>query len=465
MHQGPSFLKKLEAVPLPQRAKRPVSALLVMIQDFLRCDLPKQASAMAYVTLLSLIPSLVAIFCVLSLFSPMMGKGNMLQTVREFVLSNLAASSGQQAVSYLDKMIGGLDLKKIGWQSFASVLVTLVMLLRQIEEALNRIWLVRKGRNIFTRFMYFWTFLTLGTVVIAIIVGVSSGFNVKQYLKLGAEVTQASGGRFGFVTTWAGSFVFFAFLYKFVPNCLVEAKPAAVGAAASSTILLIAGYFYGLFVRDSKNYQTLYGAIAQLPIFLLWLYICWTIILLGALIAWRMQEGFPESEEEDTLDAAGTPAEALRNVQVKSMLPTVLLLAIYRNFQEGTGRGMGAQELAHAVKLPLSWVSEALDVLEEMGYVIVSKTQIAPLESDATVLDPYYPALPADKLTMPRLMGDLGRPVAEWMAHWQYELPLDLPRALQILNSPTAGVGRELTVAQVLEMAPWRPPEALPIKA
>lgn len=451
MHQSPSFLKKLEAVRLPARAKRPVGALIVMIQDFVRCDLPKQASAMAYVTLLSLVPSLVAIFCVLSLFSPMLGKGNMMATIREFVLSNLAANSGQQVVTYLDKMIGGLDLKKIGWQSFASVLVTLILLLRQIEEALNRIWLVRKGRNVFTRFMYFWTFLTLGTLFVAIIIGVSSGFEVKKYLNLGAEVTRVSGGNFDFMTTWLGSFLFFLMVYKFVPNCFVAARSAAIGALASSTILLVAGYFYGVFVRDSTNYQTLYGAIAQLPIFLLWLYICWTIILLGALIAWRMQEGFPTSEADDTLDAVETPSDTLRNIQIRSMLPTIVLLAIYRHFSQGTGQGLGAQALAHAIKLPLSWVSEALDILEHYGFVIISKTQAN--SADGNVLEPYYPAMPAERLTASRLVADLGHPVTEWMQHWKHDLPMDLPHALAILKTPS-DPGKDLTVAQVLEQSP-----------
>lgn len=459
MQQGPSFLKKLESVPLPARAKRPVGALIVMIQDFTRCDLPKQASAMAYVTLLSLVPSLVAVFCVLSLFSPMLGKGSMMATVREFVLSNLAANSGQQVVSYLDKMIAGLDLKKIGWQSFASVLVTLILLLRQIEEALNRIWLVRKGRNVFTRFMYFWTFLTLGTVVIAIIVGMSSGFNLKAFLNVSAEVTRVSGGHFDFLPTWIGSFLFFLLVYKFVPNCFVELRPALWGALVSSTILLIAGHFYGVFVRDSKNYQTLYGAIAQLPIFLLWLYICWTIILFGALIAWRMQEGFPTTEAEDTLDAELVPSDTLRNIQVRSMLPTILLLAIYRHFDQGTGRGLGAQALAHMIKLPLSWVSEALDVLEHLGFVVVSKSQA--IIGESLVTDPYFPVIPADRLTTTRLISDLGQPVSEWMQHWKHELSIDLPQALKILNT-SREVDKELTLSQVLEMAPWHPPAEAP---
>lgn len=450
MSPGLKILKKIESMALPPWLQRLVGATTVVVHDVLRCDLLKQASAMAYVTLLSLVPSLVAIFCVLSLFSPMLGKDNMMEAVREFVLSNLASASGQQVVAYLDQMIGGLDLKKIGWQSFASVLVTLVLLLRQIEEALNRIWLVHKARNIFTRFMYFWTFLTLGTVVMATVIGVSSGFKIDSFFVIGAEVQRASAERFGFVSTWLGSFIFFFLLYKIVPNCWVHTRPAILGACVSSTVLFVAGIFYGLFVRDSKNYQTLYGAIAQLPIFLLWLYICWTIILLGALIAWRVQEGFPHNQQEDTLDATASPIDELRNVQVKALLPQLVLLAVYRNFHEATGKGIGTQALAHALKLPQSWVGEALNALEQMGLVIVTKSQARSLTVEP--LDAYFPAIPADRLSVTRLISELGKPVSEWMAHWQTDLPMGLANALQQLQlsgEHAFGEGATRTVADL----------------
>lgn len=423
-------------------AAKPVSAAIVLVSDFIRCDLTKQASAMAYVTLLSLVPSLVAIFCILSLFAPMLGKGGTLVTqVREFVLSNLAAESGGQVVAYLDRMLASLDLKKIGWSSFASVLVTLVLLLRQIEEALNRIWMVRKGRNIFTRFMYFWTFLTMGTVVVGIIVGVTSGQKMKQVLNLQQPLTMATGSGVGeWLTSWGGAFCFFFFLYKLVPNCLVRAKAAAIGAVASATMLNVGGSLYGLFVRDSKNYQTLYGAMAQLPIFLVWLYVCWTVILLGALFAWRLQEGFPVDEKEDTLDEAQTPIESLRNSQVKSLLPTICLAAIYRNFQQATGRGISADELGHALHLPGTWVGEALDVLEGLGYAVMSK-------NEGDTVDTYYPAFPPESLSLGRISVDLGRPLRDWLAHWHHDLPLDITRLLDLLADHSH---RQTNLAKVL---------------
>jgi membrane protein len=442
---------------LPRWAKRPVEIAIVLFHDYVRCDLLKQASAMAYVTLLSLIPSLVAIFVVLSIFSPLLGpQGNLIEQAREFILSNLASGAGDTVVQYLDKMLSGLDLATIGWSSFASVLVTLILLLSQIEEALNRIWLVRKARNNFRRFMYFWTFMTLGVLVIGIAIGVSSKGILGKVIDMTTTVatdvahTAQDGGIGGSIAAWCGAFLFFLFLYKVVPNCNVRVKNAAIGAAISALLLHQGGRFYGMFAANAANYQTLYGALAQLPLFLMWLYICWIIILLGSLVSWRLQEGFPEAQEADSLDSPGSPREHLRNAQLRAMMPLVALIAIFQRFQQGTGKGMNAQDLAHELKLPITWVCDGLDVLEQLGYVIQTKFEEGS-DVQGDVVDPYFPAFPADSIAMEKLLNDLGAPINEWLANWEAEMQNDLPKLVSYVRSMKPDGTRGLTLAQALK--------------
>jgi len=406
---------------------RPLNISITLFKDMVSRDVFKQASAMAYVTLLSLVPSLVAIFVVLSLFSPLMQGENLIETARDFILKNLASGTGQSVVSYLDTMIQGLDLKTIGWSSFASVLVTLILLLRQIEEALNGIWLIRKARNVFTRFMHFWTFLTLGVVVSAIMIGVS-GFNVKKYLD--ATTAQAESNLVtGILFAYFGSFLFFFFLYKIVPNCKVHPKNAAIGAATSAFMLAVAGWGYSVFVSNASSYQTIYGALAQLPLFLMWLYICWIIILLGAMISWRMQEGFPKpttKSRTSTLEESGTPLETWRNNQLKNMLPKITLLAIYKNFQKASGKGVTPQELGHLLKLPVDWIHQSIDTLESMGLIIAAQSHNDDFLALNGVADAYFPAFPAEKLDLTQIDHELQTPCEIWLKAWVPNLPEDL---------------------------------------
>ncbi len=448
-----NIARHIRSVPIGARGHRFLLAVYALYQDMTRKDLLKHASAMAYVTLLSLIPSLVAIFAVLSLFSPLLGKeGDLVESLRDFILSNLAPDSGGSVVDYLDGMLANLNLKTIGLSSFASVLITLVLLLRQIEEALNRIWLVNKGRHPVTRFMYFWTFLTFGAVVVALVVGFSSGFDLKKLFGLDPTANVVPDhGLAGSIAAWIGAFMFFFFLYKVVPNCRVYWKNAAIGAAIAAFSLNQASRIYGFLVVDSKSYKTLYGALAQVPIFLTWMYICWIIILLGALISWRMQEGFPK-DDGDTLDLAKTPLEQLRNTQLQAALPLLALIAIHRKFHEAQGHGLSGQSLAHLLKLPIGWVSDALGGLEVLGYVIAGKPRSGDANEDASVFDPYFPTGPASALTLAKVYSDLGKPLDDWMAHWQHEVPGDLPQTLRWIHAASANDRMKTTLAQAIEI-------------
>lgn len=434
----PTVFKRIDkALAMPGRARKSLYVLWILIQDMIRCDLGKQASAMAYVTLLSLIPSLVAIFCVISLFSPMVGKGTgLVDQLRGFMLENLAAGSGQVVVAKLDEMLRSLSLSKIGWSSFAGVLVTLILLLRQIEEALNRIWFVRKGRNVFSRFMYFWTFLTLGMLVIALIFGATAG-KISHFLNFGAAVPKDNGLLSGIVA-WFGGFLFFFFMYKVVPNCFVRARDASVGATVSSLVLLQGGRVYAIFVKGATNYQTLYGALAALPLFLMWLYICWLIILFGAVIAWRMEQGFPTAVDDESLDKVQSPLEQLRNSQVQAMLPLVTMLAIYKNFTDATGKGVTAHALAAKLKLPLAWICDSLEALQELGYVVAARaTGEGVLQGQGgSHVDAFFPSFPSSSVQLNKLQTDLASPIEGWLSHWHHDLPIDLTKALHMFSGP-----------------------------
>ena len=380
----------------------------------------------------------------------MLGKdGDMVGELRTFLLEMLAANSGPSLVSYLDDMIGNITLSSIGWSSFAAVLITLILLLSQIEGALNRVWLVRKARNMFTRFMYFWTFMTLGLVAMGLIVGVS-GFRISRILSATAEA-QESSFLLSSLLTMAAGFVFFFLLYKLVPNTKVKTRHAAIGAVVASFLLQQAGRVYGIYVSDFTNYQSLYGVLAALPIFLMWMYICWIIILLGAVISWRMQQGFPKADEEDTLDAAKQPKDRLRNVQVRAAMPTIALLAIHRKFSEAEGKGLFAEDLAEELKLPLMWVKDAMDALESMGYVVRAQTQEGAQDAGPIMMESYFPAYPATSIQMRKFFADMDSPLAEWLENWRHDMQIDFSQVITEWSGPKRDRYSDFDLEQAME--------------
>jgi len=413
---------------------------------------------MAYTTLLSLVPSLAAAFTLISLFSPFLGENSALVgKAKDFILQHLASGAGEQVITYLNSFLTNLDLRKIGITSFAGLIVTLVFLLAQIEEALNRIWLVRATRNIFMRFVYFWTFLTLGVFIGAVAIGYYYKLNLDSILQLKAVAgsAQAAGGFISSMIAWLIGCGFFFLLYKIVPNCQVTIREASIGALVAGTLFHQAARFYGYFAGNFTSYASIYGALAAIPVFLFWLYLCWLIILLGALIAWRSQQGFPREEDKEiTLDTIASPADWMRNVHLKALLPIFLLILIYRNFAEGGGRGLAAGVLSSRLKLPPMWVSDALDALEKMQLIVGTDSTRERSDALATRANEFFPAFPPDKLRATEVVRLLGDPARAWLSEWQHEFPVDLVTAVRTILTMDSRKREDMTMASILGMVP-----------
>lgn len=408
-----------------------------ILGDMERCDLFKHASAMAYVMLLSIVPSLAAIFSLISVFSPLLGEeGGILLKVKELVLSNLAASSGEQVMGYIQNLIQNLNVAQIGITGLIGILVSLILLLRQIELALNRIWLVKKERNIFTRFIYFWTFVTLGTFILGLAFGALTGFNLKQYMPFDGEVVTIDKTFLQFLTPKLAIVAFFIMLYKVVPNTFVPFKHALIGAVPSALMFIIASNTYGTFTAKFTNYQAVYGALAAIPLFLMWLYILWLIILFGAVIAWRSQQGFTFKKEVSE-EIKISPLERFRNHQLQSLTPLVTISLIYQKFSQANGEGATGQDIANETHLPTSWVLEALEILEDRKYVIRAKTADS-VENDDALRARYFPTLPPSKLSVLSFAEGLSESMINWLEEWK----LDQPEDIKNLVSTVTEIGK-----------------------
>ncbi len=414
-----------------------------------RADVFKHASAMAYVTLLSIIPSLAAIFALVSLFSPLLGSDSgILIKVRDFILGNLAAGTGEQAMRYIEGFLGNLDMTKIGLSGLVGLMVSLILLLRQIELALNKIWLVNKERNIITRFIYFWTFLTLGTFLLALVFGLLAGSQIQNFINFG-EIIAVQRGFFSKALPWIASAFFFFLLYKIVPNCFVSTRQAAFGAIPALILFNIASKFYATFATQFTSYQAIYGALAALPLFLMWLYIVWLIILFGALLSWRAQQGFhlPDDDEETIREL--TPHEKLRDHEIQSLVPYLVMLIVLYQHRRSEGKGTSGNEIADLLNMPPHWIHEAADFLLERGYVILAQADDMDQHHNVTT-GRLYPAFSGESLTTDNLLAAMTDDARQWLQTWRHELPLDLQSSLDAHLVHRAS-NKQISLAAVLD--------------
>ncbi|MDF4002011.1 YihY family inner membrane protein [Luteibacter sp. PPL552] len=237
------------------------------------------AGALSYTTLVSLVPLTVAVFAILSAF-PVFAEWR--GSLANYAFQNFVPATGAKIQEY---MLAFAD--KASQLTGISILVMLfsaVSMMISIEDRLNRIWRVRKARGWTSRLLLYWAALTLGPILVV------GGLVVSSYLTALPMLQQAANQivtGFGLLNAlpFVITFVTLVLMYTMVPNRRVSWRHAAIGALLGAILFEFARWGFTQFIRRSPNYEEIYGALAAIPIFLLWIYLSWIIVILGASIA------------------------------------------------------------------------------------------------------------------------------------------------------------------------------------
>jgi membrane protein len=338
------------------------------------------AGALSYTTLVSLVP-LIAI--ALATFSAFPIFENARDELLEIVFNSLVPDVGEEVRNWLAYFASSAaHTTAIGVLFLA---LTAILLLATIEDQLDAIWKVTSTRPVIQRVLDYWTLLTLGPLLVGASLSLSgyfdqaaqgAGFDPRRIAQLKEAWWYSASNLVPPVLEAAALML----LYKLVPNTAVRWREAAVGAivAVVSIELLKSGFSY--YIQTWSSYRTIYGALATIPIFLLWMYISWGAVLLGALVAaalpqWRAEE-----------HAAPQPLEG------KSLGLSLALLAALSELARQSGGTRRAPELAESLGAPASAIEDQLCVLSESGFVAHTTDGGWVLARDlsaATVLDLY----------------------------------------------------------------------------
>lgn len=167
------------------------------------------------------------------------------------------------------------------------LMVTAFMMLQAIENAFNQIWQLSSGRKGLSSFLLYWAILSLGPLML------SAGFGVSSYvasLGLWKEDWVPTSGTIAlaFIIPYFFSFLAFTLIYWAVPNCNVLLKHAAMGGALASLLFEIGKEVFSAATTFFPSYQLIYGAFAAVPLFLLWIYVSWVVILFSAEVVYLL---------------------------------------------------------------------------------------------------------------------------------------------------------------------------------
>lgn len=234
------------------------------------------AGALSYTTLFAVVPLLTAVVAILAVFPVFAG---LREHVSDFIFRNFVPASGETVQGYLLQFAD--NASKLTIVGILFLLASALMMLASIEDRFNRIWRVPSPRKGSARFLLYWAALTLGPLALVAAVGASSWVFAQPVLR-GAGNAGVLGLRLvallPFAVTWVGLSV----LYQLVPNCRVRWRDAIAGALAGALLFEAARNGFAWYVQDLANYQAVYGALAAIPALLIWIYLSWVIVLLGA---------------------------------------------------------------------------------------------------------------------------------------------------------------------------------------
>ncbi len=247
-----------------------------------RCS--RSAAALSFASILSLVPLTAVTLGVLSVFPVFQSWMTMIQ---DFIYGNFVPASGAAVQKYLEQFTHTTG--RLTMFSLLFLAVTAILVMVTIEQAFNDIWRVRQRRKLLHRFLIYWAILTLAPFLIGVSLSLTSQlFSLPLFGGQGI----LHGVRGTVLQSLPVVFEVLAFymLYTLVPNAPVKWRHALAGGLYATLLFELAKHGFTYYITHVPTYQTIYGAVAVLPIFLVWVYLSWLVILLGAVVTAQLSD-------------------------------------------------------------------------------------------------------------------------------------------------------------------------------
>jgi len=229
------------------------------------------AAALSYTTLLALVPLLALSLAVFTAFPAFHEVSDKLMNAAFELLVPAARETIQQYVyTFAEKA------KKLTGPGVLFLIVTALMLMVTIERALNEIWCAPPYRTLHRRLMVYWSVLTLGPLL------VGAGIVLTSRIVATAHLEEQPGPELLKLLPFLLEGVAFTLLFLVVPNARVKVRLAVAGGFLSAALFEAAKAGFAAYITHFPTYEAIYGALAAVPIFLVWLYLSWMVTLLGA---------------------------------------------------------------------------------------------------------------------------------------------------------------------------------------
>ncbi|MDX1738366.1 MAG: YihY family inner membrane protein [Alphaproteobacteria bacterium] len=343
-----------------------------------------RAASLTFTSLLAMVPLLAISFAIFAAFPAF---ESLKAEAQSYIFENFVPGVGNTVQEYLE----GFTSKAQGSLSFVGIIflgVTSVMLLLTISSTFNEIWRARQPKSFVARLLVYWAILTLGPIFLGANLSISSALfayaqtsGIENYT--GPLVRLAALMPFILVT------IGFTAMFLMIPNYPVSKFDAFRGGLVAGFLLEFLKKAFGLYITSFPTYETIYGAMATIPIFLLWIYLSWLVILFSA----ELTASFPEWR-------AGSRKFNPEQITLSDKLASTLAVLYVLRVGHNTGQGVSEKQLSKLSGLGPERLVFALHRLEDLKFISKSDLGVWHLTRDLQHY-PVYKLIQDLKLALP----------------------------------------------------------------
>ncbi|HEX3396074.1 MAG TPA: YihY/virulence factor BrkB family protein [Steroidobacteraceae bacterium] len=333
-----------------------------LIRDWLSGEISVRAMSLAYTTLLSIVPLLVFAFAILK----SLGARGDLKFILEQFFAPLGGASDQLTESVL-QFVSNMRGDLLGSIGLVFLVYTVVTTIQKVEKSFNYLWRVDRPRSFLRRFSEYLALMILGPILLAVVLGLLASAERSPFaLWVNAiEPLAWSLSAVGKILPYLIVTIIFTFMYVFIPNTKVQFRAALIGGITSGLVWALVGKVFTAYIVYASSLVAIYTGFAIVLTTLIWVYLSWLILLIGAQLAFYLQ--FPQylRHGQESFELTGRDRE---------QVALSVMYLVGRDYSAGRA-SWSAQSLAAELDIPSIALAPVLHRLEERGLILATERE------------------------------------------------------------------------------------------
>jgi membrane protein len=361
-------------------ASVPLRYIYALARDLIKGELGLRAMSLVYSTLFAIVPIVAVAFSVLKAF----GYHKELEPVLFEFLQPLG-DHGYELTVQIMEFVENVQGTLLGTIGFVFLLYTVISMIQKVEGAFNFVWHVERPRSLARRLSEYTVVMVVGPVVAVVALGLLASFETSDVVRTLSGIAGSPDGSTHHIAPYVLIVGLFAFVYSYMPNTRIDFKAAFIGALFAGSLWAAVGALFTRIVVYSAKTMVIYAGFAVVLIFLLWIYVSWLILLLGAQLSFYVQNA-----EHLRYGHAEIPMTGA----LRERIALSIMCLVGQRFTAGEPRWT-VNDLAERLNVPGVVINDVVTDLENHDLVLTAEDEsIAPARDlDALTLASIFDAV------------------------------------------------------------------------